>query len=507
VNLTPVASVSLGVLAVVISVGGLTTIFAWLMGGGLALVMAIGAAVATLALFVLLVWRGPIHELKDVKRARNDLIAEKEAKLAELRISSRTSFAQLVGGVLLIGTLAVTAYQANASREAADEARKAADRNLSLARDTQLTERFARAVDQLASRSNKGTAEVDVRVGALFSLRRIAQDSDRDLQVILHTVAHYIKQNARRKLSRSSEAPCNLQRAVPRRNLRPDVELAVRHILPLLASAWREQGGASQPPAPGLQSSNFRGMNLGRLKLEGLDISGSTFRDANIGLSTFVGVKAFNVGFQNACLLGVDFSDPRNDFRAADLRGADLENAKLPAEFFKEVGAEKNCLYRSPMTIDGESENETRLSPPCTISFKIEGRNTTLPAASRSGECRQGRYLMRILPVWGAPNDEEFADLCVTESRSEVLKSGRRRIVQRVREIDFLADEGEIVSEQRQIFVFSRNRRRATVSISGTIVDGTAHYPNAAGTLSGSGSVRDGTARFSVSVHISPRHR
>jgi hypothetical protein len=44
-----------------------------------------------------------------------------KGKLAELQLTSRTSITQAVGGVALIITLALTAYQANGARRSANE--------------------------------------------------------------------------------------------------------------------------------------------------------------------------------------------------------------------------------------------------------------------------------------------------------------------------------------------------------------------------------------------------
>ena len=66
-------------------------------------------------------------------------------------------------------------------------------RTLQLNREGQITERFTRAIDQLGSRT------LDVRLGGIYALERIANDSENDRETIFAVLAAFIREHARRQ--------------------------------------------------------------------------------------------------------------------------------------------------------------------------------------------------------------------------------------------------------------------------------------------------------------------
>jgi hypothetical protein len=97
------------------------------------------------------------------------LTGEQRAKATS---DARTALLQAVGGLLLAAGAAATWRQVRISREG------------------QVTERFTRAVDQL------GSEHLDVRLGGLYALERIAHDSAGDRRTIAEILTAYIRQRA-----------------------------------------------------------------------------------------------------------------------------------------------------------------------------------------------------------------------------------------------------------------------------------------------------------------------
>src|SRR4051794_27804872 len=64
-------------------------------------------------------------------------------------------------------------------------------RTLQLNREGQITERFTRAIDQLGNEKS-----IDVRLGGIYALERIAKDSDNDRETIFDVLAAFIRQHA-----------------------------------------------------------------------------------------------------------------------------------------------------------------------------------------------------------------------------------------------------------------------------------------------------------------------
>jgi hypothetical protein len=63
-------------------------------------------------------------------------------------------------------------------------------RTLQVNREGQITERFTRAIDQL------GSKELEIRLGGIFALERIARDSERDHAPIMEVLTAYVRRHA-----------------------------------------------------------------------------------------------------------------------------------------------------------------------------------------------------------------------------------------------------------------------------------------------------------------------
>src|SRR5215218_3453534 len=69
-----------------------------------------------------------------------------------------------------------------------------AQEELQLTRQGQITERFTRAIDQL------GNASLDVRLGGIYALERIARESEEDYWPIMEVLTAYVRQHAPQRL-------------------------------------------------------------------------------------------------------------------------------------------------------------------------------------------------------------------------------------------------------------------------------------------------------------------
>ena len=75
-----------------------------------------------------------------------------------------TLFAQIIGGVVL----AVGVFLTYKRVAAAEDAVRVAERNVAIAQEGQISERFTRAIEQLGSKDN-----LAVRLGGIYALERI----------------------------------------------------------------------------------------------------------------------------------------------------------------------------------------------------------------------------------------------------------------------------------------------------------------------------------------------
>ena len=76
-------------------------------------------------------------------------------------------------------------------------------RRLQVAQEGQVTERFSRAIEHL------GNDSLDVRLGGIYALERIARDSGRDHGPIMEILTAYVREHARRDPSTEDQRPAD----------------------------------------------------------------------------------------------------------------------------------------------------------------------------------------------------------------------------------------------------------------------------------------------------------
>lgn len=114
---------------------------------------------------------------------------------ADLENSFRSTLAQIVGGFVLLVALYSTLRRV-----------RAAERTVEITEQGQITERFTRAIEQLgavhaptpetAKEFPSGRPNIEVRLGGIYALERIARDSERDFWPIMEVLTAYVRENA-----------------------------------------------------------------------------------------------------------------------------------------------------------------------------------------------------------------------------------------------------------------------------------------------------------------------
>lgn len=214
----------------------------------------------------------------------------------------------LITALTAVGALVFTGLSLQATRE-----------QLDIAQTEQITERFTRAVEHLGDDKT-----MDVRLGAVFALERIARDSVADRAAIGQLLAAFV----RRK--RPLPGPCT--QGLGRNEA--DVEVALRVV-----------STGQLAIAPDLSTTCLSGADLSAARLrcavlEGTNLTGSTdlsgadLRRANLTDARLDGAEPDSVGasLNKANLEGakLTFANLSNAFLlGANLRGANLAGATL----------------------------------------------------------------------------------------------------------------------------------------------------------------------------------
>jgi hypothetical protein len=129
----------------------------------------IGGCLLIPALIWTLIW------LPKWQVARPDLTTKERFKLEN---DARKTLAEIVGGAALLVGLYFTWSSLEVSRE------------------EQVTERFTKAIDQLGAVDEKGVKKLEIRLGGIYALERIARDSERDHWPIMEILTAYVREHA-----------------------------------------------------------------------------------------------------------------------------------------------------------------------------------------------------------------------------------------------------------------------------------------------------------------------
>ena len=183
-------------------------------------------------------------------------------------------------------------------------------RNLIATEEKQITERFTRAVEQLGNQQSSA-----IRIGAIYSLERIAGDSVKDHWVVMEILAAFVRENAalskhensiegiseeiqaalivikRRDVNKDPQnASLDLSRTyLKRANLRGEIVKGL--------AFWKYSSKFSD-----LSNINFTKSNLSEADLSGAKILGSNFTNANLSSADFSNSLTENSIFLSANL-------------------------------------------------------------------------------------------------------------------------------------------------------------------------------------------------------------
>jgi hypothetical protein len=255
-------------------------------------------------------------------------------------------------------------------------------RQVQVAREGQLTERFTNAVGQLSRRS------VDVRLGGIYALERIAIDSKRDRQTAYEVLCAYVRQHAPVQPSDAQltpdERPGGAGGLAAKRELaweadqRPPLRVRAADVQAAMSVLGRRLGVPGHEPLDlsrvALQRAHLRKAHLTGADLHYSDLSGANLSGADLHLADLTGIRLaaavlisanlHQADLRTAILWHVRLDDA--DLRGTDLTGADLSGAHLPRARLEQAdlrGADLSGTDLSSVHLDGAVADPTTIWP------------------------------------------------------------------------------------------------------------------------------------------------
>jgi Pentapeptide repeats (8 copies) len=142
------------------------------------------ALVATSIFVILLLWLLPKWQIRHVVGLDSSSRFDRENE-------ARKTLSQILGGLVLLVGFYFTWQNLAITRESQVAAEKATQDNLRIAQEGQITDRFGKAITQL------GDTKIEIRLGAIYALERLAKDSPKDHWSIMEVLTAYVREHAK----------------------------------------------------------------------------------------------------------------------------------------------------------------------------------------------------------------------------------------------------------------------------------------------------------------------
>lgn len=243
--------------------------------------------------------------------------------------AARQSILFAAGGLIALITLGFTWRRDGIAKHVA-----------AIQRDSQYTERYTRAVDQLGREDS-----LAMRLGGIGALERLARESNTDREYITLLLSRWI---------RGQTADDNDYVVDERLHDRIDLRAAIE--------AYISLAGADTLRGADLRGVDFRGLDLSGIDLSDADLRHAQFLDADLTGANLQRAQLDDAHFGGTAMLnGADLRHasliravmPGTSFAGANLAHADLTDAEMSATPLGEVASARGAVFRRAKLSDG----------------------------------------------------------------------------------------------------------------------------------------------------------
>lgn len=190
--------------------------------------------------------------------------------------------------------------------------------SLQATRDGQVTDRYNKAVEQLGNRDS-----IEVRIGGIYALERIAADSDRDHSTVMEVLSAFLRENAPAKSCQAASAGAlDAEATAPT----TDIQAALTVI---------SRRDTSQEPDRQIDLSNtclmfadLKNANLEYVNFDDSSLFGADLENADLNRSHFWRTDLTNANLAATNLTNADFR--WSNLTQACFLGANLTTIILP---------------------------------------------------------------------------------------------------------------------------------------------------------------------------------
>ena len=248
---------------------------------------------------ILALWIVWIVPQQEVARSMDAALQHDRAKQLELEDEFRKTLTQIVLSIFGLFILYFTWQRA-----------RTGDKTVQIMEQGHITDRYTKAIEQLG-KLDGDKPNIEIRLGAIYALERIAHDSPRDHWTIMEVLTAYVRQNS--PAAPKGEPPEKPPPEKPRTDIQAILTVLGRRLV----------GPKREHPHQRLDlfSSHLQGAVLIKANLQGAVLSGANLQRADLTKANLQSAFLEETNLQSA------------DLREANLQGAilikaDLQNAQ-----------------------------------------------------------------------------------------------------------------------------------------------------------------------------------
>ncbi|GAB2824454.1 pentapeptide repeat-containing protein [Actinoallomurus bryophytorum] len=259
-----------------------------------------------------------------------------------------------------------TARNADTARRTLQQSEKVAQRTAELAEQGQVTDRYTKAIEQLGSRY------LEIRIGGIYALERIAIDSARDHPTVMEVLAAFVREHATADspaaaLHAAAETP--LGAALPRP---PDAD--IQAAVTVIGRRFTAR--------------DIREINLAGVQLTYADLAFLNLRNARLIGANLSAAKINQADLTNTKLADSNLTDAeltRAHLSCARLDNADMSGANMTGAFLNKAFLPQAKLLQANLVIaefidanlDGANLSRATLTRTCLRKANLTGADLT----------------------------------------------------------------------------------------------------------------------------------
>ena len=206
---------------------------------------------------------------------------------------------------------------------------------LQINKERQITDRFERAISNLAS------DKLAVRLGGIYALERLAQESPSEYWMTIEILTAFVRERS----TLVPELP-PIGADIPKQHRKPSIPRIPTDVQAIMTVLSRRDFSQDRPDRPiELRGSNLRAADLNGIDLGGADLWKVNLREAQLWQAKLVGASLGRANLSDASLWQADLEGAY--LWKANLEGANLSEANLASANLEDTNLKAANLHQT----------------------------------------------------------------------------------------------------------------------------------------------------------------